>query len=147
MKPQIPNELKVRVYGIIEHEGKILLSTELLSDFEFIKFPGDGLVFGETPAECLRRELREELNINNPKLNLHHVSEVYVQNRFNPNQQVIGIYYKVGINEIELKIINNELRLLKTQGKLDMLQRIWISKNDILSHLTFEMDLDAAKSI
>lgn len=144
---QRPNELKVRVYGIIESQGKVLLSYERYNDFAFTKFPGGGLEFGETPVECLKRELQEELSISVAKFELLHVSEIYVQNRFNPKQQVIGIYYRVEISEKDLLIIHRELSELKMQGNLELIKRIWCHKNDLSQKLTFEMDLDAVKSI
>ena len=144
---QRPNELKVRVYGIIESQGKVLLSYERYNDFAFTKFPGGGLEFGETPIECLKRELQEELSISVAKFELLHVSEIYVQNRFNPKQQVIGIYYRVEISEKDLLIIHRELSELKMQGNLELIKRIWCHKNDLSQKLTFEMDLDAVKSI
>jgi mutator protein MutT len=141
---QTPNELKVRVYGIIESKGNVLLSHERYNDFEFTKFPGGGLEFGETPIECLKRELQEELSISVVKFELLHVSEVYVQNRFNPKQQVIGIYYRVDISEEDLKIINSELNLAKLQGSLELVRRYWCPIIELGGVLTFEMDQDCA---
>ncbi|MFY0674323.1 MAG: NUDIX domain-containing protein [Bacteroidia bacterium] len=144
---QSPNELKVRVYGIIKKEGRILVSIEKYKDMEFAKFPGGGLEFGETPVDCLKRELFEELSVKNPRVSLLHVSEVYVQNRFNPKQQVIGIYYEVELEQPDLDPINKNLNSIKNEGSLLMVRREWIKIKDLRNKLTFEMDLNTVDKI
>ncbi len=53
------------VAGLIEAEGKILVCQRRRGDtFELMwEFPGGKLQDGETPAEALARELREELGV------------------------------------------------------------------------------------
>lgn len=51
--------------GIIEKDGKILIAKRRKGKClePLWEFPGGKLEEGETPQECLRRELMEELNI------------------------------------------------------------------------------------
>ena len=51
--------------AVIERDGKILIARRKKSDRMGGKweFPGGKMGFGETPEACLKRELKEELNI------------------------------------------------------------------------------------
>jgi len=51
--------------GIIKDKGRILLTQRKKDSDQGLKweFPGGKLEFGETPEECLKREIREELDI------------------------------------------------------------------------------------
>jgi 8-oxo-dGTP diphosphatase len=51
--------------AVIEHDGKILIAKRKPGDRLAGKweFPGGKIEPGETPEECLRRELREELGV------------------------------------------------------------------------------------
>lgn len=56
-KPQ-----KIATTGIIEHNGKILIAKRK-KKFKQWEFPGGKVEAGETPEECLIREIKEELDI------------------------------------------------------------------------------------
>ena len=53
----------IRVYGILERDGQVLISHERIADNVYAKFPGGGLEFGEGTIEAVTREFMEELGI------------------------------------------------------------------------------------
>ncbi len=86
----------IRVYGIVIHKGKILLTDEFRLGMRMTKFPGGGLELGEGTADCLKREFREELG---QDIIIH--EHIYTTDYFQPTQlleepqQLISIYYRV----------------------------------------------------
>jgi len=64
-KKMVPKDdliFRPAAYGIITHDGKIVLARTTYSDHYW--FPGGGVDRGETLEECLKREIKEETNIN-----------------------------------------------------------------------------------
>jgi ADP-ribose pyrophosphatase YjhB (NUDIX family) len=86
----------VRVYGIfINDQQQILLSDEIIRGKFYTKFPGGGLEIGEGTRECLAREFREEMNAEIKVGDHFYTTDFYQQSAFNPDDQIISIYYKV----------------------------------------------------
>jgi ADP-ribose pyrophosphatase YjhB (NUDIX family) len=84
----------LRVYGILVNETKqILVSDELIRGNYYTKFPGGGLEFGEGTKDCLKREFKEEMNLE-VKVGEHIYTTDYFQlSAFNRGHQIISIYY------------------------------------------------------
>lgn len=89
------HKLTIRVYGLIVHNSKLLVSKEVYKGKDILKFPGGGLEFGESVIDCLHREIKEELNANVTSHKLLYVSEDFVQSMFFPEEQVTLIYYLI----------------------------------------------------
>lgn len=86
----------VRVYGILINEEKqILVSDELIRGKYITKFPGGGLEIGEGTRDCLKREFKEEMNLNVEVGDHLYTTDFYQQSAFNPAHQIISIYYYV----------------------------------------------------
>jgi 8-oxo-dGTP diphosphatase len=85
----------VRVYGILEFKECLLLSDELHGGLSITKFPGGGLQFGEGTHECLKREFREELNLEINVSGHFYTTDFFQPSAFDSSQQVISIYYRV----------------------------------------------------
>ena len=86
----------IRVYGIIINEQKqVLVSDEFIRGAYITKFPGGGLEFGEGTRDCLKREMKEELNIE-AEIGEHiYTTDFYQRSAFNTDHQIVSIYYHV----------------------------------------------------
>ncbi len=86
----------IRVYGILINEKKqVLVADEYIRGGYYTKFPGGGLEFGEGTRDCLKRELKEELGIESEIGEHLYTTDYYQQSAFNPDHQIISIYYFV----------------------------------------------------
>lgn len=86
----------VRVYGILIHnENQILVSDEYIKGKYYTKFPGGGLEPGEGTRDCLKREFKEEMNLSVKVSDHIYTTDFYQKSAFNPNDQIISIYYFV----------------------------------------------------
>ncbi len=84
----------VRVYGILINEAKqILVSDELVRRKYITKFPGGGLEVGEGTRDCLKREFKEEMNLNVSVGDHIYTTDFYQRSAFHPDHQIISIYY------------------------------------------------------
>lgn len=98
----------IRIYGILIHEGKVLLSDERYKGREFTKFPGGGLKFGEGIIDCLKREFKEELNINIEVGELIYLTDYFITSAFDIEDQLISIYYFVNTEEVD-QIVTSDI--------------------------------------
>ena len=98
------NRFNIRVYGIWIQDGKVLVNDELIRGLSVIKFPGGGLDWGEGTIECLKREWKEELNIDIEVVSHFYTTDFFQASAFD-NSQVISIYYLVSGN-IPISIVN-----------------------------------------
>ncbi|MEO8147248.1 MAG: NUDIX domain-containing protein [Bacteroidia bacterium] len=85
----------VRVYALLIHENKIMLSDESYAGRNFTKFPGGGLQFGEGTIDCLKREFREEFDWDIEITSHFYTTDFFVESAFNSKQQVLSIYYLI----------------------------------------------------
>lgn len=93
-------KFNVRVYGIcINEQNELLVADELIKGREITKFPGGGLEFGEGTVECVKREFMEETGQEVEVINHFYTTDFFVASAFNPESQVISIYYLVRFKE------------------------------------------------
>ena len=86
----------VRVYGILINEDRqVLVSDEIIRGKYYTKFPGGGLEPGEGTRDCLKREFKEELNLLVAVEDHLYTTDYYQQSAFNPDDQLLSIYYYV----------------------------------------------------
>lgn len=86
----------VRVYGILMNEQKqVLVADEYIRGSYYTKFPGGGLEFGEGTRDCLKREFKEEMDLD-VRIGDHiYTTDFFQMSAFTPDQQIIAIYYFV----------------------------------------------------
>ena len=69
------------------------MSDEFIRGKYYTKFPGGGLEVGEGTRDCLQREFMEEMNLK-VEIGAHiYTTDFYQQSAFNPEHQIISIYY------------------------------------------------------
>ncbi len=94
----------IRVYGILSGKNReVLVSDELIRGNQYTKFPGGGLEFGEGTRECLKREFKEEMNLDVRVTDHLYTTDFFQMSAFNPEHQIISIYYRVETLE-EIKV-------------------------------------------
>lgn len=86
-------QYNIRVYGLWISERSVLISDEIEKGFSMTKFPGGGHVPGESLPDCLKRECMEEMNIEIQVLNHFYTTDTFIKSSFNPNHQLISVYY------------------------------------------------------
>jgi 8-oxo-dGTP diphosphatase len=96
----------IRVYGILSGMNReVLVSDELIRGSQYTKFPGGGLEFGEGTRECLKREFKEEMNLDVRVTDHLYTTDFFQMSAFNPEHQIISIYYRVeALEEIRVPL-------------------------------------------
>jgi 8-oxo-dGTP diphosphatase len=98
----------IRVYGIlINEQQQVLVSDEFIRGNYYTKFCGGGLEKGEGTIECLKREFIEEMNLPVEIISHIYTTDFYQVSAFNPDHQIISIYYLVkALAEIPVPLRN-----------------------------------------
>ena len=110
----------IRVYGIfINKENQILVSDEYIRGGYYTKFPGGGLEQGEGTRDCVKREFKEEMDLDIEVGDHLYTTDYYQQSAFNPNDQVISIYYYVTPAEpIRFQLTHSKFDFTESQLKI-----------------------------
>ncbi len=133
----------IRVYGILMNEQKqILLSDEFIRGNYFTKFPGGGLEQGEGTRDCLKREFKEEMNLNVEIGDHIYTTDFYQKSAFHPDHQIISVYYYVKILEpISIPLRTKEFDFDEAQLK------VYEKENEIETFRFIDWDLFSADSV
>lgn len=107
----------IRVYGILINEKKqVLVSDEYIRGNYYTKFPGGGLEFGEGTRDCLKREFKEEMDLNVDVCEHLYTTDFFQMSAFNPEHQIISIYYLVkALEEIKAPLRDKVFDFDETQ--------------------------------
>ena len=97
----------IRVYGILINDQKqVLVSDEFIRGNYYTKFPGGGLELGEGTRDCLKREFKEEMDLEVEVGDHIYTTDYFQVSAFNPEHQIISIYYYAKALE-EIKFSKN----------------------------------------
>ena len=142
------DRFNIRVYGIlINPNDELLLIHERMGDFEFTKFPGGGMEFGEGTRDCLKREFMEEAQLE-VQIGEHiYTTDFYQQSAFKKTDQLISIYYKVVPKEFPIQINLEEFEVIE-HGKPEYLRFFWVKRSELKPEmLTFPIDKKVCEMI
>ena len=106
----LPRSFNIRVYGVLINEQKqVLVSDEYIRGSYYTKFPGGGLELGEGTRDCLKREFKEEMDLE-VEIGAHlYTTDFYQVSAFNPEHQIISIYYLVkALEDIKVPLRTKE---------------------------------------
>lgn len=113
-----------RVAGICVQNGKVLLQTTTGEDRSFA-FPGGHVAFGETNAQTLVREFKEEIGADISVGELKWVAEVFFPWGDRPCHQIC-LYYMVSIENEEIPREGAFLAQEHLEGRSFELEFHWI---------------------
>ena len=105
-----PCSFNIRVYGVLINEQRqVLVSDEYIRGSYYTKFPGGGLELGEGTRDCLKREFKEEMDLE-VEIGEHlYTTDFYQVSAFNPAHQIISIYYLVkALEDIKVPLRTKE---------------------------------------
>jgi 8-oxo-dGTP diphosphatase len=112
--------ISVRVYGILlNEERQVLVSDEFIRGAYYTKFPGGGLEVGEGTRDCLKREFKEEMNLD-VEIGEHiYTTDFFQQSAFNSAHQILSIYYFAkALEPIKVPLKNKEFDFDEQQLKI-----------------------------
>jgi ADP-ribose pyrophosphatase YjhB (NUDIX family) len=132
--------ITLRVYGILKDDsGRILVSDEFIRGAYFTKFPGGGLEFGEGTRDCLKREFKEEMDLDVEVLEHLYTTDFFQMSAFREGDQIISIYYwvkalepiKAPLRETPFDFDERELKMYEATGETETFR--FIDRKDFSS--------------
>jgi len=101
----------VRVYALCIVKNKLLTLQEPFAGKMVIKLPGGGLEFGEGAVDCLKREFKEELNLEIEVGDTFYIQEHFVESLAKDNKQLLMLYFYATILDIDnLHILDKNIQ-------------------------------------
>ena len=112
---------RVRVAGILIENNKILLIEHLKKNKKYWLVPGGGVDWGESTAEALIREYKEETNLDITVEKFLFLSETIANDK---KKHVINLYFQI-------KIIKNSIYNMKLGDERNLTDLKFITKEEI----------------
>ncbi|MBL7984883.1 MAG: NUDIX domain-containing protein, partial [Flavobacteriales bacterium] len=122
----------IRVYGILVHNGRVLVADERIKGAHFTKFPGGGLEFGEGTRDCLIREVREEIGVEAIDVEHFYTTDFFQMSAFRADQQIISIYYTFQVTDPgAIKVVQEPFDGITGPGDQEVFRWLDLSKATI----------------
>ena len=111
METQNFKGFNIRVYALCIVNNEILTLKEPFAGNMVVKLPGGGLEFGEGTADCLKREFKEELNLEITVDDAFYIQEDFVQSLAKDGKQLLTLYFFATIIDLHnLEIIDKNIQ-------------------------------------
>jgi len=111
METQNFKGFNIRVYALCIVNNEILTLKEPFAGNMVVKLPGGGLEFGEGTADCLKREFKEELNLEITVGDAFYIQEDFVQSLAKDGKQLLTLYFFATIKDLHnLEIIDTNIQ-------------------------------------
>ena len=127
------SQFNVRVYGILLGDDKqVLVADEYIRGSYYTKFPGGGLEFGEGTRDCLKREFKEEMDLEIRVGDHLYTTDFFQLSAFDPGNQIISIYYfahalepiNVPLHTRVFDFDENQLKIYNEKGETEVFRFI-----------------------
>ena len=111
METQNFKGFNIRVYALCIVNNEILTLKEPFAGNIVVKLPGGGLEFGEGTADCLKREFKEELNLEITIGDAFYIQEDFVPSLAKDGKQLLTLYFFATIIDLHnLEIIDRNIQ-------------------------------------
>lgn len=133
----------LRSYGILINDlHQILVSDEYIRGEYFTKFPGGGVELGEGTRDCLKREFKEEMDLQVEVLDHIYTTDYFQPSKFKKGDQIISIYYFVKpVESIRFSLVRKPFDFTEEQLKT------YETSNQIETFRFIDMDKFNEKSV
>jgi len=111
METQNFKGFNIRVYALCIVNNELLTLKEPFAGNMVVKLPGGGLEFGEGTADCLKREFKEELNLEITVGDAFYIQEDFVPSLAKDGKQLLTLYFFATIIDLHnLEIIDKNIQ-------------------------------------
>ena len=111
METQNFKGFNIRVYALCIVNNELLTLKEPFAGNMVVKLPGGGLEFGEGTADCLKREFKEELNLEITVNDAFYIQEDFIPSLAKDGKQLLTLYFFATIIDLHnLEIIDKNIQ-------------------------------------